>query len=279
MAVAQSISIIYQQKVSTVTGWIESHLDDALEPMELAKLAHVSPFHFHRIFRGVTGESIAGYTRRLRLERAAKRLRDTQASVTDLAFQSGYNSHEAFTRAFRDHFGVPPSAYRNESGRGFDPIDRPDGVTIERFEAIPVVKMRHIGPYEQSGTTFPQLFGWAVSQGIQPLDTVLGICWDDPEICPVERLRFDACLGSTFQPAPGAPVQSGIIPAGRYAKLLHRGPYDTLQESYLALVGGWVPTTEYELADEACIEIYFNDPAQTPPEELLTEIRVRLLDR
>jgi len=62
----------------------------------------------HRIFRGVVGETVAEHIRRLRLERAAQRLKSGERPVTEIAFEAGYEAHEAFTRAFRARFGASP---------------------------------------------------------------------------------------------------------------------------------------------------------------------------
>ena len=79
---------------------IQHHLDEAVSLDELAALAHFSPYHFHRIFRGMVGESVMEHVRRLRLERAAHRLKFSDEPITRIAFEAGYETHEAFTRAF-----------------------------------------------------------------------------------------------------------------------------------------------------------------------------------
>ncbi|MEL6185057.1 MAG: helix-turn-helix transcriptional regulator, partial [Myxococcota bacterium] len=97
----------WADRVLDVLDEIHARLDDdTLEPAQLADHAGFSRHHFHRVFRGMTGESVMGLVRRLRMERAAQRLRFGDAPVTDVALASGYGSHEAFTRAFRDRFGV-----------------------------------------------------------------------------------------------------------------------------------------------------------------------------
>jgi AraC family transcriptional regulator len=107
----------YQQRLLRVLLHIQNHLDDPLQLDELAEVAHFSPYHFHRIFRGMTGESVKEHVRRLRLERAAHRLRFTGQPVTEIAFDAGYQQHEAFTRAFHTYVraiahGISESASR-----------------------------------------------------------------------------------------------------------------------------------------------------------------------
>src|SRR5215472_11822474 len=90
----------YQSRILKVLVHIQKSLDSPVSLEELAAIASFSPFHFHRIFRGMVGESVKEHVRRLRLERAAAQLRAGRASVTEIAFEAGYSSHESFTRAF-----------------------------------------------------------------------------------------------------------------------------------------------------------------------------------
>src|SRR6266853_3843414 len=102
----------YQERVLRVLLHIQRNLDRPLELEELASVACFSPFHFHRIFRGIVGESVMEYVRRLRLEQAAQKLRFSDSPVIDVALDAGYESHEAFTRAFSARFGLSPSSFR-----------------------------------------------------------------------------------------------------------------------------------------------------------------------
>ncbi len=106
----------YTARILRVLEHIQHNLDAAMAPAELARVASFSPYHFQRIFRGMVGESVMGHIRRLRLERAAAKLKHTDRSVTHLAFAAGYETHEAFTRAFASHFGCPPSKFRKTHG-------------------------------------------------------------------------------------------------------------------------------------------------------------------
>lgn len=275
-AIRPATSALYSDKVGRVFRFVEERLDEDLDPATLARVGCVSLYHFHRVFRGVTGETLAGYVRRLRLERAARRLRATGARVTDLALGAGFGSHEAFTRAFRDHFGVSPSEYRGQGGRAGEALTPPDTVEVGWLPAMPVARVRRVGPYEGSGEAFARLFSWAGANGVPTAGPVLGVCLDDPEVTPDDRLRFDACLATPKVPAIGE-VRPGVIPEGWYARTVHAGPYEGLPAAYSALVGGWAAGTDHELADEACVEVYLNDPGQVTPADLRTEIRVRLL--
>ncbi|RYG32347.1 helix-turn-helix domain-containing protein, partial [bacterium] len=102
----------YVAAISNVLAYVQSHLDEALSPGKLAQVACFSQHHFHRIFRAAVGESVMDHVRRLRLERAAYRLKTGQESVASIAFDAGYGAQEAFTRVFQAHYGLPPRTYR-----------------------------------------------------------------------------------------------------------------------------------------------------------------------
>lgn len=102
----------YTERVQKVLVYIQQHLGEAPGLDELARIACFSPFHFHRIFRGMVGESVNQHVRRLRLERAAMVLKSSERSIIDVAFDAGYQTHESFTRAFRGAFACSPSGFR-----------------------------------------------------------------------------------------------------------------------------------------------------------------------
>src|SRR5205085_11626663 len=102
----------YEQLVQRAVERVARTLDQALDLETIAREACLSPFHFHRIFRGMVGETPLELTRRLRLERAAWQLAKSDRAVTAIAFDAGYEAHEAFTRAFRTAYATSPSGFR-----------------------------------------------------------------------------------------------------------------------------------------------------------------------
>jgi AraC family transcriptional regulator len=105
----------YQAAVLGAVERVIAALDEALDLEGLARGAALSTFHFHRVFRGVVGETPLELHRRLRLERAVESLCRTSRTVTEIAFDAGYETHEDFTRSFRHQYGVAPSAFRRRS--------------------------------------------------------------------------------------------------------------------------------------------------------------------
>lgn len=263
---------------------IENNLNRDLSLAELADVAFLSPYHFHRIFRATVGEAVAEYVRRVRLERAAIALKATDDDVTAIAFDSLYGSHESFTRAFRRQFEVSPSEFRR--GNLSQPeTERSNGsmqaeqrtVRIESCPTIRVAFMRHTGPYKNASETFQKMMCWALERGLfTPSTKVLSICHDDPEVTPEEKQRLDCCVSvdETFAAEDYVAVQE--IPSGEYVILTHRGCYSQLSDSYCWLYGEWLPTSGREFANRPPFEIYLNNPSDTPKDELITEIRILL---
>lgn len=102
----------YGNCIRDVTQYIREHIDEALNREVLAAVAGFSVPHFHRIFTAQTGENIASYVRRVRMERAGRKLRMGAVDITEVALAAGYDSHAAFSKAFRQHFGYSPSEFR-----------------------------------------------------------------------------------------------------------------------------------------------------------------------
>lgn len=101
-----------EEYLPVVQRYIRQHIDEPLTREILASVVGFSVPHFHRIFIGATGESAASYIRRLRLQRAGYKLRGGAVNITEVALAAGYATHAAFGKAFRKHYGLSPSDFR-----------------------------------------------------------------------------------------------------------------------------------------------------------------------
>jgi AraC family transcriptional regulator len=276
---------------------IQQHLDEPLAWQELARLACLSPYHFHHLFTGMTGESLSGHIRRLRLERAATRLKLSSDPVVEIAFEAGYTTHESFTRAFHSAFGMSPARYRRCKKGGAE-IRIPSGVhyqdrkppnnfrclrskpmnvTIKYLQPMRVAFMRHIGPYSEVGQTWDEFMMWLGKDGLLGGDSqFIGICHDDPAVTLSGRIRYDACVtvDEAFRPQGEVGVQ--VISGGEYAIMTHFGPYEKLGASYAKLLGQWLPRSGRRVRPIPCFEVYLNSPENTAPADLISDIHVPL---
>jgi AraC family transcriptional regulator len=289
----------YKRRMLRVLVHIQQHLDDALALDDLAGVACFSPYHFHRIFKGMVGETVQEHIRRLRLERAAGQLKLSARPVIHIALDAGYESHEAFTRSFHALFGRSPSAFRSarrklplpaapsdvhyalgKPARRFkttQPGRRPMDVSIKPLAPLRVAFMRHVGPYSTVGETWDRFLPVLGKDGrLDGECMILGICHDDPEVTPSEKIRYDACVSVDGSFMPDGDIGVQVIPGGDYAMTTHFGPYEKVGETYARLFGQWLPRSGRELRGTPCFEVYLNDPHSTEPEDLLTDIYVPL---
>jgi len=271
----------YAMRLERVFRWLADHLDDTLDLTRLAEVAAMSPYHFHRIYRAIQGETAADTVRRLRLHRAAVELITGELPVTRIARRAGYASQEAFTRAFKAAYGVPPARYRASFVPSPTPTRTEDAMdttmtyqaTIRETPTLRVAALAHHGDYLNIGNTFERLAAIAGGQGLFGAGTrSFGIYYDDPASTPREALRSDACVTLPDGKTPSGELQLREIRGGRYAVTLHVGPYAELHFPYTWLYGTWLPTSGEEPADAPSIEEYLNDAHIVPPSELRTEI-------
>ncbi|MCC5024865.1 MAG: AraC family transcriptional regulator [Candidatus Synoicihabitans palmerolidicus] len=252
----------YKKRLQRVLHHVRTHLDKELPVDALAAVACLSPFHFHRIFSGMIGETVAALVRRLRLERAALQLRNTTAAILEIALDAGYESHEAFGRAFTRAYGLSPGKFHRNHARPcawparcrvhyadaqasihfrtipFRPL--PMKITLNTLPPQNAACLRHIGPYDQCGPTWARLGDLLGATGeIEIGSTFIGISYDDPEFTPSSEIRSDAGVSvpSDFIPHDGLTVRE--IAGGEDAVLTYEGPYSRLRRAYRHLMGEW----------------------------------------
>jgi AraC family transcriptional regulator len=102
----------YAERLDDVKRYIREHIDEPLNRQVLADVAGFSVPHFRRIFTTYMGENITGYVRRERMVRAGRKLRMGAVDITEVALAAGYDSHAAFSKAFKQQFGISPSEFR-----------------------------------------------------------------------------------------------------------------------------------------------------------------------
>ena len=274
----------YRERVLRTLVSLERDIDREPRLDDLAEEAHLSPFHFHRVFSAVVGESPVEYVRRLRLERAARELRQSTRQVQHVAREAGYGSHEAFTRAFGAQFGVAPSAFRRLADGA---LPGRDGAAhrgrVEVLRPIRVAFIRHVGPYDLAPMAWGRLMTWAGSstqfrrsaRSNDPL--LLGVPHDNPSVTPPERLRFDCCVAVDDRVRPEGEIGVQDVAGGVYACAVHRGPFERLAETYAWIATSFIPDAGYRMRSGPFLELYLTPPEHTPSADLLTEVFVPVI--
>ncbi len=273
----------YSGRIQRVVDYLAEHLDETLELEVLARVAHFSPYHFHRIYRGLLGETVNDTVRRLRLQRAAIDLLDRELSVDRAARRAGYASQAAFTRAFRAEYGEPPARYRG--ARRVAEIDQATtldlyGVEIVERSNLRVAAIQHRGDYQLTTNAFERLMTIAATTQLFTLETrTIGIYHDDPASVPQDQLRSTACITVPDDWIPSGELGEAHIEGGRYAKIVHRGPYPELKTAYDWLYQTWLPRSAEEPRNLPCLEEYLNNPRNVPAKDLETAVLMPLVEQ
>jgi AraC family transcriptional regulator len=267
----------YARRINRVIDYLRENLDRQVKLEELAKVACFSEFHFHRIFRAVSGETLNVFTNRLRLEKAARLLRYSGQSLTGIALDCGFSSSATFSRAFRSGYDTSPSQFRKSgeikkskickelyAGQGYLlPMS-----AEEKRAAFPVrlidVPERQVA-YIRVANAFEMhrvlaalktLIEWAKSQGIFSQGTLFGMSADDPHVTPKHLYRYEVCLAS---PAPFECME-GIsklkMPAMRYAATRVSGDIRTVSTATDYLFRDWLVNSDYEPEHAPGLEVF-----------------------
>ena len=278
---------LYSQRLMRALDYLWRHLDQPVSLERLAEEACFSPYHFHRLFHALMGETLNQTRQRMLLHRAAGELAAGRRALPVIASRAGFGSSAAFVRAFGKHYGEPPGRYRQRrlliSATSQERVM--SGISIMSLPAIAVVQRWHQGPYMGIGQAFDALHALMgpMPTGGEPLQ-VFGQYLDDPDEVAAADLRSIAsvslpagfCLPDEVLTAQG--FARGEIPAGRYACLEHVGPYAELKTAWDQLYRHWLPQSGEEPANLPCLEQYLNSPYNTPPTQLRSRLLLALQD-
>ena len=272
----------YQKCVNAVVDYINLHLGEEIDLKSLAKISHFSPFYFHRIMKAFLGEPVGTFIVRTRTETAALLLRYTDLPIADIAYRIGYSSSSSLSKVFKQFYGISPLEYRNNKNFVImkPAIIRPELKLKREIKELPVrnvIYIRLFGDYKLNDYcgTWMRLQQFVQEEKL-PMGEVMPYCifHDDPKVTPIEKLRTDVCMVMPAAVTPKGNIGFKQLPAGRYAIFLYKGSYEHLQSVYDTIYGKYIPEMECTFRDEASAERYLNHPADTAPDELLTEIYI-----
>ena len=247
------------------TLWrIETGLDQPLSLSGLAAEEGVTPFHLSRAFSLALGTSLMAYVKARRLSDAARTLRDTDARVIEVALASGYDSHEGFSRSFRDHFGISPTEFRKTPNihlplqeAMFMPTTDLPKVTA-RFEQRPEVRLAGVSRWFtlETRARIPALWEEVVADigHVMRGNITFGACYDFGEDGFTYMVGFvdDGRIDTEH-------LDHVTLPAGDYAVFDHDGHISTIDETWTAIFEGWMPTAEVSPGEGPEFELYSKD--------------------
>jgi AraC family transcriptional regulator len=289
----------YVDRVNRALDYVTRNLDQSLQLEEVAKAACFSSYHFHRIFRALMGETLASFVKRVRLERSLYLLSHRNgASLTEIALACGFASSSDFSRSFRGQYGVAPSRFDIEqfrvSGRkalevaSTPPGERhklkrlpagknPDGfaVNLRKLPARRVAYIRVHRPYEGDHVVqaVKRLLAWAEARGLAD-GQWLGYQWEDPEIVPLEKCRYDVAVEVPGSVGGDGEVSINTFPPTLIAEIDIKGSIEVELRALDWLYRTWLPNSGYAPAHQPGFEAWNGRPFAHGMEHF--EIRIQL---
>jgi len=276
----------YTKRIERVIAAVADSLEhdrDLPATATLASIANFSPFHFMRVYRALAGESLGTTVQRLRLARAAHLLAASAAPISEVSGRVGFETPQAFARAFRERFGVAPSEARAANVANATAIVAPapsqpqPAIRIDIVELKPfrVVVMRTEGAYEKLDEAYRGLFEWMAKRGaLEAIEGIWGVPQHDRRDTPAPNYRFDCGLATSAALTAGEGVMLADLGGGNYLRYLHEGSFDRLDESHDAIFRELLAHPEWQLRDAPLLHEYLNDPDETPEPDLRTHIYV-----
>lgn len=259
-----------EQALATLTASIAEGEAPTLE--DLAASAALSPFHFHRVFRLMTGESLGATITRVRLAHALPAL--TESDLAEATTRSGYATTQAFARAMKMHTGSSPSQlradpeHRDQLARHLADAALAGSPTpalkirITSTAPLRLVAIRNVGDYRELNRGYAQLFEHVLA--VAPSEAIVGLYGvphDDPRDVAAEACRFDCALLLS----PALTIEHGLptldLDGGCHLALEHTGDYDRIHVAIDALYQQAIDHN-HEIGEGPLHIEYLDDPEQ-----------------
>ena len=267
----------YAQRIDRVIDHLRDNLDRPMKLAELAKVACFSAFHFHRIFGAITGETLYAFTNRLRLEKAARLLRYSSRSATEIALECGFSSSATFSRAFRTAYDTSPSQFQKSGeikkskirkelfaeSEYLLPMSEAEKqaafpVEIVDFPEWAIAYIRVASAFEEDRvrSAFKTMTDWAKSRGIFSEGTLFGMSVDDPSVTPKHLYRYEVCFASPRPFTCSEGMSKARMPAMRYAVVKVSGDIKRVATAWDYLFTDWLIKSSYEPEHAPALEIF-----------------------
>jgi AraC family transcriptional regulator len=266
--------------------YIQQHLYDTITLEEISYEACFSTFHFHRLFTAFCGESVASYIKRLRIEAAAGRIALTDVPFSQIAKETCFQTPTAFSKAFKGHFGVSPSEYRNEKRDEFKSVltqtnnesNNQKCLDVEYYSlnTIKVLSCIQQGQCLSAGyKAWEKIEEYGYRHNLISNSTRrFGTTLDPREITSDENHRYVAMISVGPEVESDGEFFVQTIGGGLYAGIMHDGAYDTLYCTCISIYLNWLPQSGHKLRNSSVFDEYIIRDLTRPPDELRTRIMI-----
>lgn len=297
----------YISRINRVMEYVDKHYNKQVHLNELAQVANFSPFHFHRIFTTLTGETPGDFFLRVKTEKAAQKLKDSRnMTISDIAFDCGFSSMSFFARTFKKHFGMSATQYRKigfplvvKNGvyysKNGQPLSKKNQnhvphnnefcienlkhliimettVIVKEMPEMQVIYCRHTGQFNQIGLAYDKLMQFAGPRGlIKPDSHTITVYHDDPSVTEIEKVRQSACLVVENEVKTEGEIGQMTIPKGKYAIGHFEIKVSEFEEAWNTMCV-WFTQSGYEPGEGNSYEYYYCDPENHPENKFVLDI-------
>jgi AraC family transcriptional regulator len=274
----------YVERVNLAIDHIVRDLAEPLRLEDVSRAAGFSPFHFHRVFKALVGETLNQFVKRLRLERALYLMSHAPSrSLTDVALECGFSSSSDFSRCFKQSSGAAPSVFDLEAFRSSrrEELERtlsgqqgghsfttlPAGENPDSFEAqlrdLPartVAYIRVFDPFREgvAQAAYERLLAWAIERGLAD-GQWLGYLWDEPEVVALKNCRYDVAV-EVDDVEPAGEIGRFEFPPMRVAEVTLSGGIELETRAIDWLYQTWLPRSGFVPDDQPVFEAWIGRP-------------------
>lgn len=297
----------YTARINRVMDYISQNLDKPIDLSVMADIALFSPYHFHRIFTFIVGETPNNFVSRIKLERAAVLLQDRpKESISEIAFQCGFGNVSSFSRAFKSYFQMSAKEFRLQDkaifikdgirySKNCKPISNigknkqqintqfcsvefnkiiimNTKIEIKQMPELNLIYCRHMGAFNEIGQAYEKLFKWAEPRGlVAPTTKTVTVYHDDPAITSVEKVRQDASIIVEGDVKVEGEIGKSTVPGGKYA-VGHFEIKETEFEEAWNTMCSWLTESGYQPGDGSTYELYHNEYSNHPEFRFIVDI-------
>ncbi len=294
-------------RINNAILYIETHLSEKLILSDIAKEAYFSPFHFHRIFSLVVGETVNNFIARLRIEKAANFLiHQKEISITEVSEIIGFTSLSSFSRAFKKFYGISPAEFKELSPEKYSKICKTESkngqvvvsfeqyicnvnnalnwikmngkTTIQNVEELQLAYISHKGEMEKIGEVFNRLIQWATPKGLMNQENLrlLTMYHDSPKITSPENIRSSIAIVLNTETTVEGEVRLKTIQPGKCIVSRFEITPNEFQQAWESNFV-WMSENGYKKDDKDPFEIYYNNAAEHPENKFIVDMCIPVL--
>lgn len=281
------------KRIRKVLNFIEENLDNELSLENLAEIGNYSPFHFHRIFRGIIGETLQEYINRNRMEKSAMLLsHHKNKSLEEVFLEVGFKSNSTFSKSFKKYFGISPTDFRKKSPEYFSKILQMNSnigqkevifqqylyninqmknfmetnakIEVKELPEMHLASVLSVG-VQNIDNAYNKLISWGISKNLFPRENVkmISVYHDSFKVTAPDKVRIHACMLLDEPIKTDGEIFPEILPKGRHIVGSYFITLDEFEKAWNALFL-WMNENGYQFRRTFPFEIYHNNFKEHP---------------